>query len=128
MMTEIKQGRAQKGSMSYHAGLAAEGRIAQDYAWRGFALARQRWRGKSGEIDLIVRDGDGLIFVEVKQSRDFERAALALGAAQMRRLYRSAEEYLGTQPNGSLTEVRFDVALVNGHGEMKIIENAFGHC
>lgn len=128
MMTEIKQGRAQKGSMSYHAGLAAEGRIAQDYARRGFALARQRWRGKSGEIDLIVRDGDGLIFVEVKQSRDFERAALALGAAQMRRLYRSAEEYLGTQPNGSLTEVRFDVALVNGHGEMKIIENAFGHC
>ena len=128
MMTEIKQGRAQKGSMSYHADLAAEGRIAQDYARRGFALARQRWRGKSGEIDLIVRDGDGLIFVEVKQSRDFERAALALGAAQMRRLYRSAEEYLGTQPNGSLTEVRFDVALVNGHGEMKIIENAFGHC
>ena len=128
MMTEIKQGRAQKGSMSYHAGLAAEGRIAQDYARRGFALARQRWRGKSGEIDLIVRDGDGLIFVEVKQSRDFERAALALGAVQMRRLYRSAEEYLGTQPNGSLTEVRFDVALVNGHGEMKIIENAFGHC
>ena len=128
MMTEIKQGRAQKGSMSYHAGLAAEGHIAQDYAWRGFALARQRWRGKSGEIDLIVRDGDGLIFVEVKQSRDFERAALALGAAQMRRLYRNAEEYLGTQPNGSLTEVRFDVALVNGHGEMKIIENAFGHC
>jgi putative endonuclease len=46
----------------------------------------------------------------------------------MRWLYRSAEEYLGTQPNGSLTEVRFDVALVNGHGEMKIIENAFGHC
>ena len=128
MMTEIKQGRAQKGSMSYHAGLAAEGRIAQDYARRRFALARQRWRGKSGEIDLIVRDGDGLIFVEVKQSRDFERAVLALGAAQMRRLYRSAEEYLGTQPNGSLTEVRFDVALVNGHGEMKIIENAFGHC
>ena len=114
--------------MSYHAGLAAEGRIAQDYARRGFALARQRRRGKSGEIDLIVRDGDGLIFVEVKQSRDFERAALALGAAQMRWLYRSAEEYLGTQPNGSLTEVRFDVALVNGHGEMKIIENAFGHC
>ena len=128
MMTEIKQGRAQKGSMSYHAGLAAEGRIAQDYARRGFALARQRWRGKSGEINLIVRDGDGLIFVEVKQSRDVERAALALGAAQMRRLYRSAEEYLGTQPNGSLTEVRFAVALVNGHGEMKIIENAFGHC
>jgi putative endonuclease len=48
--------------------------------------------------------------------------------AQMRRIYRCAEEYLGTQPLGSLTDVRFDVALMNGRGETRIIENAFGHC
>ncbi len=126
-MNALQQEKIQRGAMSYHAGLAAEGCVAQDYERRGFAVAAQRWRGKSGEIDLIVRDGNGLIFIEVKQSRDFERAALALSAAQMRRLYRAAEEYLGTQPRGSLTDVRFDVALVNGHGETKIIENAFGH-
>lgn len=120
--------KAHRGSMSYHAGLAAEGRIAQDYERRGYAVAQQRWRGKSGEIDLIVRDGEGFIFIEVKQSRNFERAALALGADQMRRLYRSAEEFLGTQPRGTLIDVRFDVALVNGHGETQIIENAFSHC
>lgn len=129
MMTDaVQQSKAHRGSLAYHAGLAAEGRIAHDYERRGFAIARRRWRGKSGEIDLIVHDGEGLIFIEVKQSRNFERAALSLGAAQMRRLYRCAEEYLGTQPLGSLTEVRFDVALVNGHGETQIIENAFGHC
>lgn len=128
MIDAVQQRKAHRGSVAYHAGLAAEGRIAQDYERRGFAVARQRWRGNSGEIDLIVRDGDGLIFIEVKQSRNFERAALSLGAAQMRRLYRSAEEYLGTQPLGNLTDVRFDVALVNGHGETQIIENAFGHC
>lgn len=124
----VKHGLAQRGSMAYHAGLAAEGCIAQDYERRGFAIARRRWRGKSGEIDLIVRDGDGLIFVEVKQSRDFEGAARAISTAQMRRLHRCAEEYVGTQPRGSLTDVRFDVALVNGHGESQIIENAFSHC
>jgi len=113
--------------MAFHAGLAAEGRIAQDYERRGFRVARQRWRGKRGEIDLIVQDGDGLIFIEVKQSRSFDRAAHRLSAAQMRRIYASAEEFLGTQPLGSLTDVRFDVALVNGHGETQIIENAFGH-
>ena len=112
MIDAVQQRKAHRGSVAYHAGLAAEGRIAQDYERRGFAVARQRWRGKSGEIDLIVRDGDGLIFIEVKQSRNFERAALSLGAAQMR----------------NLTDVRFDVALVNGHGETQIIENAFGHC
>lgn len=125
--TPVSQRRAHRGSMSFHAGLAAESCIAQDYERRGFSVARQRWRGTSGEIDLIVSDGTGLIFVEVKQSRSFERAAQRISAAQMQRIYRCAEEYLGSQPLGSLTEVRFDVALMNGHGETQIIENAFGH-
>lgn len=121
------QKQVHRGSMSFHAGLAAEGRIALDYERRGFAIVHQRWRGKSGEIDLIVQDGDGLIFIEVKQSRSFEQAALRVGPAQMQRIYNSAAEYLGTQPRGNLTNARFDVALVNGHGETQIIENAFGH-
>ncbi len=119
--------RHHRGKAAFHAGMAAEKRIAQDYERRGFAVARTRWRGKGGEIDLVIRDGAGLIFVEVKQSRDFARAAQSLSARQMQRIYRSAEEYLGQEPMGSLTEVRFDVALVNGAGEMQIIENAFGH-
>lgn len=119
--------RAHRGSMSFHAGLAAEDRIEHDYAQRGYPLAQRRWRGKRGEIDLIMRDGDGLIFVEVKQSRSFERAAARVSPAQMRRIYATAEEYLGTQPCGSLTNVRFDVALVDGQGDTQIIENAFGH-
>lgn len=119
--------RRHRGEVAYHSGLAAEKRIAQDYARRGFALARERWRGKAGEIDLIVRDGAGLIFVEVKKARDFDRAAESLSTRQMRRLYSAAEEFLGSQPAGSLTEVRFDVALVNEQGETRIIENAFGH-
>lgn len=119
--------RTHRGAMSFHAGLAAEGRIAQDYERRGFPVARQRWRGTQGEIDLIVEDGDGLIFIEVKQSRNFESAAQRVSQRQMQRIYACAEEYLGTQPRGSLTDVRFDVALVNGYGETQIIENAFGH-
>ncbi|GAA6174105.1 YraN family protein [Sulfitobacter pacificus] len=113
--------------MAYHAGLAAELRIAQDYERRGFAIARRRWRGACGEIDLILRDGNGLIFVEVKKSRNLARAAESLSPRQMQRIYASAEEFLGTEPLGSLTDVRFDVALVNGRGDLQIIENAFGH-
>ena len=113
--------------MAYHAGITAENRIAQDYERRGFAIARRRWRGRAGEIDLILRDGAALIFVEVKQSRSFARAAESLSARQMQRIYRSAEEFLAGEPAGSLTEVRFDVALVDGQGATEIIENAFGH-
>lgn len=119
--------RHHRGRRAFHAGQAAEMRIAQDYERRGFAIARRRWRGRGGEIDLIVRDGTGLIFVEVKQSRSLARAAESLSARQMQRIYASAEEFLGTEPAGSLTDVRFDVALVDGQGDLQIIENAFGH-
>ncbi|WP_299566895.1 YraN family protein [uncultured Sulfitobacter sp.] len=123
----VQSARRDKGAMAFHAGLAAEGGIARDYAHRGFAPVSRRWRGQAGEIDLIVRNGDGFIFVEVKQSRAFEDAAHSLGRAQMRRIYACAEEFLSTQPQGALTEARFDVALVNGQGAFQIIENAFGH-
>ncbi|WP_339771764.1 YraN family protein [uncultured Pseudosulfitobacter sp.] len=118
--------RRLRGAMAYQAGASAEMRISSDYERRGFPVVQQRWRGKRGEIDLIAQDGDGLVFIEVKQSKTFDRAAARLTAAQMRRIYASAEEYLGRMPRGSLTEVRFDVALVNGQGETRIIENAFG--
>ncbi len=119
--------RQQRGQTAYLAGLSAENRIAQDYERRGFAVARMRWRGKSGEIDLILRDGEDLIFVEVKHSRSFARAAGRVSAAQMCRIYRSAEEYLAGEPAGQLTNVRFDVAMMDGQGRIEIIENAFGH-
>ena len=62
--------------------------------------------------------------VEVKKSRSFARAADRLSQRQIGRLMQAAEEFLSTQPRGSLTDVRFDVALVNARGEIKVIENA----
>ena len=119
--------RQHRGQMAHHGGMAAEHYVAQDYEDRGFDVARRRWRGQGGEIDLILRDGAGLIFVEVKKARDFARAAASLSARQMQRIYLAAEEFLAGEPNGCLTEVRFDVALVDTHGQTQIIENAFGH-
>ena len=119
--------RHARGQMAYHAGLSAEDCISTDYERRGFPVVQRRWRGKSGEIDLIVRDGAALIFVEVKQSATFDRAALRVSDRQMQRLYAAGEEFLAGEPLGALTDVRFDVALVNGQGEVRIIENAFGH-
>lgn len=119
--------RLSQGRLAYHAGLAAEQRIAQDYERRGFAVAHRRWRGAGSEIDLIARGADGLVFVEVKQSRCFARAAERLGRRQMKRIYASAARFLAAEPAGQLTNMRFDVALVDAAGAYEIIENAFGH-
>jgi putative endonuclease len=116
-----------QGSVSYYAGQAAENAVARDYVRRGFTLASERWRGKRGEIDLIMRHGPDLVFVEVKKSKSFQHAALRITRRQMDRIFGSAEEFLANEPNGSLTNVRFDVALVDQTGQLRIVENAFGH-
>ncbi len=114
------------GAMGYHAGVSAEAQVAAHYQRSGRGIAARRWRGRSGEIDLIAREGDGLVFIEVKKSRDFARAAERVTPRQMQRICAAASEYLSDTPRGQLTDVRFDVALVNGRGEIDILENAFG--
>lgn len=118
--------RAERGATGHRAGLSAEAQVAQDYQRRGYRVAGQRWRGRCGEIDLILQDGDGLIFVEVKKSRSFDRAMQRLSSRQIARLLRAGEEFAGTQPRGSLTEMRFDVALMNEQGMIRVVENALG--
>lgn len=124
-MTTLIQ-RQHRGRLAYQAGMAAENQVAQDYEKRGFIVDHMRWRGKSGEIDLVVRNDIGLVFVEVKKSSNFARAAESLGPRQMHRLYYAAEEFLAGYPSGLSTNTRFDVALVDGAGKIQIIENAFG--
>ncbi|QBF33596.1 YraN family protein [Thalassococcus sp. S3] len=120
-MTEAAELR---GRTAFHAGASAEMRIALAYQRRGFQLLAQRWRRGGGEIDLILRDDERIVFVEVKQSSSFERAAERLTAAQMRRIYAAAEVFLAEEAEGQLIDTRFDVALVDGSGAYRIVENA----
>ena len=114
------------GTTSYHAGLAAEEIVARDYLRRGRTLAKRRWRGRSGEIDLILREGDCVVFVEVKKSRSMARAAQRLTRRQMDRLCGAATEFVAGEPRGQLTDMRFDLAMVDAQGRVEILENAFG--
>ena len=124
-MQNIAAHKRSRGRLSYESGLSAEDRICEAYEARGLVLARKRWRGKSGEIDLVMREGETVVFVEVKQSRDFEKALSHLTPRQITRLFQAAEEFVANEPRGALTDVRFDVALVDQQGTYRIIENAF---
>jgi len=113
------------GSVGYHAGRVAEDIVALDYTRRNHGIAARRWRGKSGEIDLIARVGDTVVFIEVRKSRNFATAATRLGRRQMDRICASAGEFLAGEPKGQLTDVRFDLAMVDATGAIQVIENAF---
>ena len=114
------------GRAAHLAGRAAEAAVERVYVARGMTVAARRWRGEGGEIDLILRDGAALVFVEVKRSATHERAAHALRPAQVARLMASAEAFAEAEPAGTLTEMRIDVALVDGAGRVEIVENALG--
>ena len=113
------------GSVGYHAGRVAEEIVASDYARRQHPIAARRWRGRAGEIDIIARSGDTVVFIEVKKSRDFATAARRLSRRQMDRVCACAGEFLAGEPRGQLTDVRFDLAMVDGTGAIRVIENAF---
>ena len=111
------------GLQSYRAGLHAEEAVERLYNRSGRTICARRWRGISGEIDLIARDGAEVIFIEVKQSRSFDAAAWHVSSRQMARIHASAEDFIGREPRGLLTPCRFDVALVDGQGRIEVIEN-----
>ena len=115
-----------RGERAYLAGAAAEEIVARHYERRGYAVAARRWRGGGGEIDLILRSGAQVVFVEVKHSKTFDTAVLRITPRQMQRIAASAAQFLDGEPSGQLSEARIDVALVDGQGRVEILENAFG--
>lgn len=123
----VKTRLRDRGRMACLAGGAAEDQVRMDYLARGAICLEQRWRGQSGEIDLVFRHGGVVVFVEVKSSKTLDRAISCLRPPQIARIYAAGSEYLAHVPEGQLAEVRFDLAAVDGRGEIEIVENAFGH-
>ncbi|WP_299358224.1 YraN family protein [uncultured Paracoccus sp.] len=118
--------RIARGVSAHASGAAAEERVADHYLGRGCAILARRWRSPAGEIDLVVADGDEVVFVEVKKSATLAQAAERLARAQMDRICMAALAYCERLPTGSLTAMRFDAALVDDEGRVEVIPNAFG--
>ncbi|ARO13621.1 hypothetical protein BVG79_00261 [Ketogulonicigenium robustum] len=102
-------------------GAAAEDAVLRHYQALGANLLHRRWRGAGAEIDLILQHADLTLFVEVKSAPTFDRAAFALSPAQAQRIIRAADSYMA----GRLQPTRLDLALVDGQGHVRVIENAF---
>lgn len=107
-------------------GEAAERRAEQYLRAQGLRLQRRNYRSPHGEIDLIMRDGTTLVFVEVRlrSNRRFGSGADSIDRRKQQRLQRTAEHYLQRQQN--LPACRFDVVSLDGEGDIHWIPDAFG--
>lgn len=124
-LQSVGAARARRGTCNHLSGAAAEEAVERLYRDAGHRVLERRWRGRGGEIDLILRGTDGtIVFAEVKKGRDFDRALARISPAQVARIHAAAEEYLGLCPNGLLSDVRFDAALMDAAGRIDILEGA----
>ena len=90
-------------------------RRALDYLrQQGLRLVQANFRCRGGEIDLVMRDGAMLVFVEVRQrsGADYGGALASIGPAKQRRLLRAAKSYLLRYR--AVPPCRFDVVAVQG--------------
>jgi len=107
--------------------LAANGEeaVAGWYLSSGYEVLARNWRCPQGELDLVLRHGDLIVFCEVKTrtSATFGAPVEAVTRAKQTRIRRLAGRYLedGSEHAGIL---RFDVASVLG-GVVEVVEGAF---
>lgn len=107
--------KQQRGLQAFQRGLRYEVMALWWLRFKGFRLLKQRWRSRAGEIDLIMRRGQLVIFVEVKARQSLDEAAHALAARQKKRLRRSADHWLQTQPHLASCTARFDIVLFSSY-------------
>lgn len=111
---------------TYETGIQGES-IAENYLLsKGMKCLERRHREKTGEIDLIMEDGETLVFVEVKARFSARRSGQGLESvnyAKQKRIAKTATLYL--MKHGWLRRpVRFDVIEINA-SEILHIPNAF---
>lgn len=106
-------------------------RAARNYLRRqGLKFLTANFRSARGEIDLVFRDRDCLVFIEVKtrSSEEWGRPASAVDAERRGRLTRAGLDYLALLRNPAV-KVRFDIVEVllaqGGVKEIRHLPNAF---
>ena len=95
---------------------------------RGLRTVDRNWQCRHGEVDLVMLDGDQLVFIEVRvrTMAGFGDAAASVDASKQARLIRTASMYLAAHPEHSERACRFDVAAMSGEGSpVEWIADAF---
>ncbi|OWY38201.1 YraN family protein [Xenophilus sp. AP218F] len=107
------------------AGREAEDRALALLQGQGLKLVARNWHCRGGELDLIMREGATLVFVEVRHraASRFGSAADSITAAKLRKLQLAAEVYLAR--HGIDAPCRFDAVVSVGDAPPQWLKNIF---
>lgn len=88
---------------------------------KGFEFITENYFTRYGEIDLIFKDQQILLFIEVKTRKNKDHLETAIGFRKVKSLQASAEIFIEKE-DVSFTEMRFDVVFVVLDLEEKVVE------
>ncbi len=92
----------------------------------GFTIIERNFRSRTGEIDIVCREGTYLVFTEVKyrKSASSGTPAEAVGFMKQKKIFDTARFYLARHGISPDTDIRFDVVAILGEN-ITLIRNAF---
>jgi putative endonuclease len=107
-------------------GRSGEDRAARVLRDEGMRIERRNYRGGGAEVDIVARDGDTLVFVEIRvRSRDDLGSALeTVSRPKQARIARAAQHYLTFARPAPYRRVRFDVIGITA-GDLVHVKDAF---
>ena len=92
----------------------------------GYEILEMNYRSKSGEVDVVAREGDYLVFIEVKyrSTTEFGEPQQAVDVRKQQKIRKVARDYCYLKRLPAETPIRFDVVAILGE-KYKIIQDAF---
>jgi len=116
------QGKRQKAEA---AGRRGERLAALAYRLRGYRILETRFKTKIGEIDLIARKKDVIIFIEVKHRATIDAGVYSVTSAQSRRIDGAANLFMAKYRGADHCERRNDIVITGASRFPHIIKDAW---
>ena len=115
---------------SQSSGRSAEALALRHLSQHGLRLLARNWSCRSGELDLVMLDGDTVVFVEVRYRRHaaWGGALESVDARKQQKLIRTAQLFLQKESRWARSPCRFDVIAIAAPGptrDLNWIRNAF---
>ena len=116
----------QKNFYKKFLGRAGEVKAVELLKKKGYKILEKNYKNFVGEIDVIAKDNDEIVFIEVKTrtNDEFGRPSEAVNLKKQEKYYKIATEYL-RRNNLEGMPCRFDVVEIE-NGQINHILNAFG--
>jgi len=106
-----------------------KGKTAEDLAFRyldqrGLKLLSRNYRSRRGEIDLIMQDGDVVVFIEVRSRKDNRTMNVieSIDSTKCARIIQTSRHFLQNMKHPDECTCRFDIVLITGPADTAEIE------